>query len=397
MDSGAFECFSALSPIETIVPHLKGLADNAWLKRKLTKLIFKERQELLLEYDSDSHLYTKERYLNLEDHVKILEDYKREAESLVLMMEEENLKLKKEMINYKEELSGLKQQNVAGKWRLAALKDKRNKDFVNKTLSKKLGEEIDFSPIQNIARAVGKLTKVTELLDIADLKNVLTGVMASLSNSDLYSPTRQTLDKLELDEMTKKYIVTSFTGLASGQNNEDKEEREQQAPTAAQGQKVVDRTNERILGDLGYNVWSFSLIELEGVITVMFDNLGFLDDFLIPLDLLSNFVRTLQRSYKTNPFHNFQHAFDVSQMCYIMLTKSKAYYYLSKMDQLAIIVGALCHDVCHPGTTNAFQVNVQSELAMIYNDQSVLENFHCSKAFSILNDENCSSRTKSGR
>merc|ERR1712232_1367778 len=38
----------------------------------------------------------------------------------------------------------------------------------------------------------------------------------------------------------------------------------------------------------------------------------------------------------------------------------------------------------HDGRTNAFHVNVQDSLALTYNDQSVLENFHISSAFKLL-------------
>jgi hypothetical protein len=44
----------------------------------------------------------------------------------------------------------------------------------------------------------------------------------------------------------------------------------------------------------------------------------------------------------------------------------------------------MCHDIGHPGTNNAFQVNTMSDLAITYNDKAVLENFHCSTTFQLL-------------
>jgi hypothetical protein len=38
----------------------------------------------------------------------------------------------------------------------------------------------------------------------------------------------------------------------------------------------------------------------------------------------------------------------------------------------------------HPGTTNAYQVNTGSALALRYNDASVLENHHCSVGFAVM-------------
>jgi len=41
-------------------------------------------------------------------------------------------------------------------------------------------------------------------------------------------------------------------------------------------------------------------------------------------------------------------------------------------------------DLEHPGTTNNFQVNTNSALAIRYNDASVLENHHASCGFMLL-------------
>jgi len=46
------------------------------------------------------------------------------------------------------------------------------------------------------------------------------------------------------------------------------------------------------------------------------------------------------------------------------------------MDHLALMIAACVHDVGHPGTSNTFQVSTESELALQYNDISVLENYH---------------------
>ena len=37
-----------------------------------------------------------------------------------------------------------------------------------------------------------------------------------------------------------------------------------------------------------------------------------------------------------------------------------------------MFVAALCHDIDHPGHTNAFEINISSELAIMYSDDCVL-------------------------
>jgi hypothetical protein len=48
------------------------------------------------------------------------------------------------------------------------------------------------------------------------------------------------------------------------------------------------------------------------------------------------------------------------------------------------LVSAIIHDFQHPGYTNQFMINSEHELALTYNDQSVLENFHLSEAFKVI-------------
>lgn len=62
---------------------------------------------------------------------------------------------------------------------------------------------------------------------------------------------------------------------------------------------------------------------------------------------------------------------------------------LQPIDVLSFIFSAIIHDFKHPGQTNAFQVNMQTDVALLYNDSSVLENMHLSETFKILNKQNC--------
>lgn len=56
----------------------------------------------------------------------------------------------------------------------------------------------------------------------------------------------------------------------------------------------------------------------------------------------------------------------------------------SPVERFALLISALCHDVDHPGNSNIFQANARTELALLYNDQSILENHHCRIMFKLL-------------
>ncbi|KAJ2779134.1 3',5'-cyclic-nucleotide phosphodiesterase [Coemansia interrupta] len=116
------------------------------------------------------------------------------------------------------------------------------------------------------------------------------------------------------------------------------------------------------------------------------------------------FVNILESAYYDNPYHNFSHAIDVTQCTFYILHTlgmfSKAGLRRSSLrsptessfavrsilrptDVVALIVASMCHDLGHPGLNNAFMVRARTQLAEIYNDQSVLENFHAA-CFSMI-------------
>lgn len=56
----------------------------------------------------------------------------------------------------------------------------------------------------------------------------------------------------------------------------------------------------------------------------------------------------------------------------------------STLEVFAALFAALIHDVAHPGRTNQFLINTRHELALLYNDNSVLENHHLAVAFKTM-------------
>ncbi|PIO58283.1 3'5'-cyclic nucleotide phosphodiesterase, partial [Teladorsagia circumcincta] len=61
----------------------------------------------------------------------------------------------------------------------------------------------------------------------------------------------------------------------------------------------------------------------------------------------------------------------------------------SDLEVMAAIFAGAIHDVDHPGFTNQYLINSNNELAIMYNDESVLEQHHLAVAFKLLQDSNC--------
>jgi hypothetical protein len=57
---------------------------------------------------------------------------------------------------------------------------------------------------------------------------------------------------------------------------------------------------------------------------------------------------------------------------------------VTPFEALTLLITAIGHDVGHPGVNNGFLVTLNAPLAQLYNDQSVLESFHCAAYSQIL-------------
>ncbi|KAL1915937.1 uncharacterized protein VTP21DRAFT_6325 [Calcarisporiella thermophila] len=127
---------------------------------------------------------------------------------------------------------------------------------------------------------------------------------------------------------------------------------------------------------------------------------------------LHRFVLALRNSYHhTNPYHNFMHAVDVLQATYYFLVQMKLLQPLAQgdtqpisripfsislqresqvqrlfrhVDILALLLASIGHDIGHPGLSNMFLSNLSCPLALLYNDKSILENFHSMALFQLM-------------
>eukprot|EP00435_Cladocopium_sp_Y103_P020364 s3871_g4.t6 len=99
------------------------------------------------------------------------------------------------------------------------------------------------------------------------------------------------------------------------------------------------------------------------------------------------FHAVVKAGYNNLPYHNYTHACDVLHTVYRLLSLTSARQWLGSVDQYALLVAALCHDIGHQGRTNPFLVELGNELALRYNDKSPLENMHCAKLFEIASNQ----------
>eukprot|EP00485_Elphidium_margaritaceum_P013942 CAMPEP_0202729612 /NCGR_PEP_ID=MMETSP1385-20130828/186221_1 /ASSEMBLY_ACC=CAM_ASM_000861 /TAXON_ID=933848 /ORGANISM="Elphidium margaritaceum" /LENGTH=1351 /DNA_ID=CAMNT_0049395879 /DNA_START=144 /DNA_END=4199 /DNA_ORIENTATION=+ len=118
----------------------------------------------------------------------------------------------------------------------------------------------------------------------------------------------------------------------------------------------------------------------------LFRKIGLLEVTEIAQANLWRFLESVQLGYKDNPYHNRYHAVDVLFSTHYMFQTTFFKQHMTVWDQLGAYIAALCHDLGHPGFNNEWFVNTAGNLALLYGNESVLENFHISETFRILNE-----------
>ncbi|KIW15448.1 hypothetical protein PV08_05494 [Exophiala spinifera] len=135
------------------------------------------------------------------------------------------------------------------------------------------------------------------------------------------------------------------------------------------------------------------------------ENLQSVDEWRMSQAELLHFMQGCRIAYNSFVlYHNFRHAVDVLQSVFYFLVQigllppypvgaepspyanrqSPIARLLGPFEALTILISAIGHDVGHPGVNNMFLVKLNAPLAQLYNDQSVLEAFHCAAYSQIL-------------
>ncbi|XP_053084341.1 cAMP-specific 3',5'-cyclic phosphodiesterase 4D isoform X3 [Pangasianodon hypophthalmus] len=129
---------------------------------------------------------------------------------------------------------------------------------------------------------------------------------------------------------------------------------------------------------------------LSCIMFAIFQERDLLKTFRIPVDTFITYVMTLEDHYHANvAYHNSLHAADVTQSTHVLLSTPALDAVFTDLEILAALFAAAIHDVDHPGVSNQFLINTNSELALMYNDESVLENHHLAVGFKLLHEDNC--------
>eukprot|EP01071_Lankesteria_metandrocarpae_P003436 Lankesteria_metandrocarpae@DN2951_c1_g1_i1.p1 len=116
----------------------------------------------------------------------------------------------------------------------------------------------------------------------------------------------------------------------------------------------------------------------------------YIGDLGVTMETVCNLLYSMQELYFPNPYHNATHGAAVAHFTYCLGSMFSLFdsELMSNADIVGVVLAGLGHDLSHPARNNAFLTNASEALAIVYNDSSVLENFHCSLLFSLLHKPN---------
>ncbi|OCT91447.1 hypothetical protein XELAEV_18014501mg [Xenopus laevis] len=183
--------------------------------------------------------------------------------------------------------------------------------------------------------------------------------------------------------------VQENSGVRMDSDMKQSSETPSNIPTSKSNQQITQPSEEtrKALKQPTFNVWGMERKQMLCLLEQMFYELDLVTEFKMEPETVRCFLTSVQKHYQENPFHNFYHGFSVTQMMYCVISQCQLQEHLSHIDILTLMVAALCHDLDHPGLSNSYQVNAQTDLARQYHNKSPLENHHWAVAWRILSQK----------
>ncbi|XP_059809126.1 high affinity cAMP-specific and IBMX-insensitive 3',5'-cyclic phosphodiesterase 8A isoform X2 [Hypanus sabinus] len=249
------------------------------------------------------------------------------------------------------------------------------------------------------------ITKVINIINVAQenssegVAEALDRVLEILRTTELYSPqlgkdedphASDLVDGLMSDGLRKpsghEYVFSKNTQSSFGQ-----------LPISTSLSDIPPRITELLENE---QAWDFDIFELEAAThkrPLVYLGLKTLTRFGVCEYLncseltFRSWLQVIEANYhSSNSYHNSTHAADVLHATAYFLDKERIKQSLDHTDEVAALIAAIIHDVDHPGRTNSFLCNAGSELALLYNDTTVLESHHAALAFQLTtNNDKC--------
>ncbi|XP_062922391.1 high affinity cAMP-specific and IBMX-insensitive 3',5'-cyclic phosphodiesterase 8A isoform X2 [Mobula hypostoma] len=242
------------------------------------------------------------------------------------------------------------------------------------------------------------ITKVINIINVAQenssdgVAEALDRVLEILRTTELYSPQLGKDDDPHASDLVDG-LMSDGLRKPSGHEyvfNKNTQSSFSQLPISTSLCDIPPRITELMENE---QAWDFDIFELEAAThkrPLVYLGLKTLTRFGVCEYLncsestVRSWLQLIEANYhSSNSYHNSTHAADVLHATAYFLNKERIKQSLDRTDEVAALIAAIIHDVDHPGRTNSFLCNAGSELALLYNDTTVLESHHTALAFQL--------------
>ncbi|KAM3862979.1 cone cGMP-specific 3',5'-cyclic phosphodiesterase subunit alpha'-like [Diretmus argenteus] len=117
-----------------------------------------------------------------------------------------------------------------------------------------------------------------------------------------------------------------------------------------------------------------------------FFELGVVEKFKVPAEILTRWMYTVRKGYRDITYHNWRHGFNVGQTMFTLLMTGKLKKYYSDLETFAMVAAAFCHDIDHRGTNNLYQTKSAAPLAKLHTT-SIMERHHLEYSKTLMDNE----------
>lgn len=251
------------------------------------------------------------------------------------------------------------------------------------------------------------ITKVLSLLCSAQenaapsVVQMLEQVMDILRTTELYTSHLKTDNLRAEDPLTKNLIaalVAPATSAVMPRRSSSESIVTKKKPGIKKNNVMLPMSKELREEMDKISSWDFDVIQIEKMTSckpLVYIGMRIFSTFSVHRTLavdektIYGWLVTMEKNYKpANTYHNSTHAADVLQATACFLIKLRQKKLLDPLDEACCLIAATAHDLGHPGKSNTFLTNSSHDLAILYNDNSVLEQHHAALTFKLtLSDE----------
>ena len=142
--------------------------------------------------------------------------------------------------------------------------------------------------------------------------------------------------------------------------------------------------------DWNWSVWSLAEVSGERPLQVLgwylLNKWNLVESLRLDRNVLREWLSFVEDMYEDNPYHNSTHAADVLHAMHFFLSNGAGDHF-SQLAIFAMFVTAMVHDAGHDGFSNIYHQNALTDRALMFNDQSIQENFHSMSIFRSMYSE----------